>query len=156
MTNAELAKLVVDPLAEVGYSIDQMYIDHPVVFPCATLPLCDTPALNAAADEIREKCGFLPCFNGEKCDSNGWYEFSIGVYGVAPGVENCITFIYNDGWSDIDASNEYTIDLTDEQRKLLFPILDAACRESRGTSIEELLEECAEENDIVWNKKELF
>ena len=34
MTNAELAKLVVDPLAEVGYSIDQMYIDHPVVFPC--------------------------------------------------------------------------------------------------------------------------
>ena len=28
MTNAELAKLVVDPLAEVGYSIDQMYIDH--------------------------------------------------------------------------------------------------------------------------------
>lgn len=156
MTNAELAKLVVDPLAEVGYSIDQMYIDHPIVFPCAILPLCDTPELNAAADEIREKCGFLPCFHGEKCDDDGWYEFSIGVYGVAPGVENCITFIYDNGWGSIDASNEYTIDLTDEQRKLLFPILDAACRESRGTSIEELLEECAEENDIIWNKKELF
>lgn len=104
--------------AEMETSYDQMFITYPIVFPTITFKL-------KTCMELQDR---LPA-----------EEYYLTVYGVEPGVENCIV-----------TEEDEQIDLSDDERLELFKQIDAEYRKYFGQSLEERLREVSEEYGLGW------
>ncbi len=108
--------------------------------PEVLLHLLDTASLNREADRIRMADGKLPFFerneNGE-WDDDGWYKFYVVLrgFGEKRYLDELSFFVdsYDDGGT-------YQIDLTDEEKRKVYEVLDTQLKERFDSSCEELLE----------------
>lgn len=139
-------EIFIDFGADVIYGSDQCFDGHPCRFPTVGFQLCETNGLSRIADRIRKDLGFAPMhpldeFTEELCDENGWYDFFVGINSYTDThVDSCIEFIVVNSASP-DDEERYTIDLSEEEQKVLFSCLDSQCREHLGKKCEDLLDE---------------
>ena len=153
MDNMTILGIHIDAETEPYLSQDQMFIHSPIVFPTIQFELLDTIELNAEADRIRIAEGKRPCYcrnanAGTGYDPDGYYRFFIALYGVWPGCENCVTFHYVDEWGK--ETGEYQIDLTDEQRTMLFALINRECVEHFCENAVSLMLDYAKDNGLGW------
>ena len=151
MTNDMLLNAVrINTETDPWITDDQMFVRTPIVFPQIQFELIDTAPLNAMADQIREADHELPCFYGKDgaIDNDGYYRFFITLYGVWPGCENCIVFDYCGGNGETE---QYQIDLTDEQRLAIFAMLNRECEMVFDESAIDMMLEYARDNHLGWN-----
>ena len=132
---------------------DQLYVDYPCRFATVTFQLVATFLLSEIADRIRVDEGYKPMhamdgFTDETCDNEGWYDFWISIedYG-ATKVAPCIDFVVVNSDS-LDNEETYSIDLTEEEQKLMYERLDGLCRQNYEKSCEELLQEARKEMEV--------
>lgn len=110
--------------------------------------LWSTDALNDIVDEMRAAKGYKTILHfddpsPEDKDPGVWYDFYIDIAAkhgnkTGPGIWARV----EDSDAD-DDSTYYTIDLTDEERHVIYEWLDEQCREHEGKSLEELTNEYA-------------
>ncbi len=143
-------EVFIDFDAGMIYGSDQCFDDHPSRFPTVGFQLIETNGLGRIADRIRKDLGFAPMhpldeYTEELCDPNGWYDFFVGINGyTATHMDNCIEFIVVNSDSP-DDEERYTIDLTEEEQKILFACLDSQCKKYLEKSCEELLTEAGKQ-----------
>lgn len=127
-----------------GYT-DQANISYPIRFPTVDFHLYDVPELNFIADYIRVEKGHAPFFTGDKVNDEGRYSFYIGINGFTDThMNNCIEFIVESGGDD-DEETIYEIDLTEEEQRDIFKIIDGECKSIWGKTALEILDETKKE-----------
>lgn len=135
-------EILIDFGEEILYGTDQVYDSYPTVFQTVTFELMDTLLLVDLADKIRMRKGYLPF--GHKYfvrDNCGWYNFYIGINNYRePQVDSCLEFVVV-GSDSPDNEEKYSVDLTEEEKKIIFELLDEQCREELHKSCVDLLEE---------------
>lgn len=140
MTNRDLIETVRVIDEDYEFYRDQMNVNFPRSFACIRLPIDDDWPLCMAADEERVKAGYPASFSGKPdADAAAWWNFSIELYddidGIkvanAIGAEVCYSEEEDNGWV-------YYIDLTDQQREMLLPILNQQCWRVFGMSLKQM------------------
>lgn len=129
-----------------GYELgrDQAYDSYPCVYPTVTLRLLETTTLCQIADRIRMEAGFKPLYDGVE-EVIGWYDFTIGLNGyTASKLDTCIMFELVNGDAP-DTWENYVIDLSEEEQRLIYERLDEECMEAFGKTCEELLGDARKE-----------
>lgn len=136
MSDAALRKITIDTGFDYWPDKDQMYTNRPIVFPTVEIHIW-------ATDDI---CSFVEKRLGRRLEKNEWLEPKIAIYGVWPGVENCIVCnVHNRrGICTVE------IPLSEAQRTMLWDIIDAEIQKTGETSIF-LLRWAAAECKIPWN-----
>lgn len=142
-----------DSGAEVIYGSDEIFDTYPCRFPTIEFQIMATDALVEIADRIRIEKDFKPMHprdgRTDGVDNDGWYDFYLGVSKL-PGenqdcrLDNCITFIVVNSDSD-DNEEMYEISLTDDERSVVYEILNAQCRRYHGKDIAAMLVEAKKE-----------
>lgn len=132
------------------YGEDQMFVTYPCTFPVVSFALVSTLGLYGLADKIREEAGYKPVFSADgDYNFDGWYNFYVGINGdPINATDNCISFILCNSDQE-DCEIEYHIDLTEQERLLLWDRLDEQARECYGKNCKELLQEAAETIDTA-------
>lgn len=135
-------EILIDFYEEILYGTDQVYDSYPVVFQTVTFELYSTSLLVTLADKIRMKKDYLPVANKYvNRDQNGWYNFYIGINNYqGPRTDSVIEFVLVNSDSP-DNEETYSIELTEEERKIIYELLDEQCREELHKSCADLLEE---------------
>lgn len=115
--------------------------------PTLNFELWNTNALNDIVDEMRAAKGYktIPHFDDLSPEDKyqGWYDFYIDIVAKDGNKTGpCIWARVEDSDFD-DDSAYYTIDLTEEERHVIYEWLDEQCREHEGKSLEELTNEYA-------------
>ena len=154
-------EIFIDFESEPIYGEDQAYICCPERFPTVRFQLMPTVGLIEIVDRLRHKLGFKPMYpvigcssdndsdNGGyddcyDCDDDGWYDFFISLNGFNDShLDTCIAVVVA-GSDSVDNEDMYTIDLSDDEQKLLYKRFDEQCRKSINKSCEELLKEAEE------------
>lgn len=128
---------------EAGYFFgeDHAYVDYPIRFPTVCIYLRDTLELCRAADTVRKAEGKLPMFDTSgEYDTEGWYDFNVCLNTFMKyHVDTCITFTVCNGQDD-DDEQTYTIDMSEDEQKALWGVLNMECMETYGVGCKELLE----------------
>ena len=148
-------EIFIDFDSELIYGEDQAYICCPKRFPTVRFQLISTRGLVEIADGIRHKLGFKPMYPAQGCkssdcnactdcndiDCDGWYDFFISLNGFNDShIDTCIAVVVA-GSDSPDNEDMYTIDLTEDEQKLLYNRFDEQCRRNVNKSCEELLQE---------------
>ena len=139
--------------AEIMYGYDQVYINHPEVCATVTFQLMATDGLVEIADRIRKDKGFKPMhamdeYTDDTCDNEGWYDFYVGLNGFTENhMDTCIDFIVVNADS-YDNEDMYTIDLTPDEQRMIYDVLNDACVSYLGKSCEDLLNEAHNEMEL--------
>ena len=148
-------EIFIDFDSELIYGEDQAYICCPKRFPTVRFQLKPTRGLVEIADGIRHKLGFKPMYPAQGCkssdcnactdcndiDCDGWYDFFISLNGFNDShIDTCIAVVVA-GSDSPDNEDMYTIDLTEDEQKLLYNRFDEQCRRNVNKSCEELLKE---------------
>ena len=148
-------EIFIDFDSELIYGEDQAYICCPKRFPTVRFQLKPTRGLVEIADGIRHKLGFKPMYPAQGCkssdcnactdcndiDCDGWYDFFISLNGFNDShIDTCIAVVVA-GSDSPDNEDMYTIDLTEDEQKLLYNRFDEQCRRNVNKSCEELLQE---------------
>ena len=157
-------EIFIDFESELIYGEDQAYICCPERFPTVRFQLMPTRGLIDIADRIRHRLGFKPMYPVDRndcdscddsdgcddcsgciaCDDDGWYDFFISLNGFNDShLDTCIAVVVA-GSDSVDNEDMYTIDLSDDEQKLLYKCFDEQCRKSINKSCEELLKEAEE------------
>ena len=157
-------EIFIDFESELIYGEDQAYICCPERFPTVRFQLMPTRGLIDIADRIRHRLGFKPMYPVDRnhcddcggcdecevfdgciaCDDDGWYDFFISLNGFNDNhLDTCIAVVVA-GSDSVDNEDMYTIDLSDDEQKLLYKRFDEQCRKSINKSCEELLKEAEE------------
>ena len=151
-------EIFIDFDSELIYGEDQAYICCPKRFPTVRFQLKPTRGLVEIADGIRHKLGFKPMYPAQGCkssdcnactdcndiDCDGWYDFFISLNGFNDShIDTCIAVVVA-GSDSPDNEDMYTIDLSEDEQKLLYNRFDEQCRKSINKSCEELLKEAEE------------
>ena len=157
-------EIFIDFESELIYGEDQAYICCPERFPTVRFQLMPTRGLIDIADRIRHRLGFKPMYPVDRndcdscddsdgcddcsgciaCDDDGWYDFFISLNGFNDShLDTCIAVVVA-GSDSVDNEDMYTIDLSDDEQKLLYKRFDEQCRKSINKSCEELLKEAEE------------
>ena len=151
-------EIFIDFESEPIYGEDQAYICCPERFPTVRFQLMPTVGLIEIVDRLRHKLGFKPMFpivgvdNGGcddcyDCDDDCCYDFFISLNGFSDShLDTCIAAVVADSDS-VDNEDMYTIDLTEDEQKLLYKRFDEQCRRSINKTCEELLKEAEEMMD---------
>ena len=157
-------EIFIDFESEPIYGEDQAYICCPERFPTVRFQLMPTVGLIEIVDRLRHKLGFKPMYpvigcssdndsdNGGyddcyDCDDDCCYDFFISLNGFTDShLDTCIAAVVADSDS-VDNEDMYTIDLTDDEQRLLYKRFDEQCRRSLGKTCEELLKEAEEMMD---------
>ena len=127
-------EIFIDFESELIYGEDQAYICSPERFPTVRFQLMPTVGLIEIVDRLRHKLGFKP-----SC-----YDFFISLNGFTDShLDTCIAAVVADSDS-VDNEDMYTIDLTEDEQKLLYKRFDEQCRRSLNKTCEELLKEAEE------------
>lgn len=135
--------------AEIIYGSDQICDAYPCRFPTVEFMLKATDALVEVADRIRMEKDYLPTHPRDgrtnDVDNDAWYDFYISLSRL-PGenqpcqLDSSITFVVVNSDSD-DNETIYSIDLTDDEQRLVFEMLNAQCRKYLNKTCDELLTE---------------
>ena len=148
-------EIFIDFDSELIYGEDQAYICCPKRFPTVRFQLISTRGLVEIADGIRHKLGFKPMYPAQGCKSNdcnactdcndidcdGWYDFFISLNGFNDShIDTCIAVVVA-GSDSPDNEDMYTIDLSEDEQKLLYNRFDEQCRKNIDKTCEELLKE---------------
>ena len=148
-------EIFIDFDSELIYGEDQAYICCPKRFPTVRFQLKPTRGLVEIADGIRHKLGFKPMYPAQGCkssdcnactdcndiDCDGWYDFFISLNGFNDShIDTCIAVVVA-GSDSPDNEDMYTIDLTEDEQKLLYKRFDEQCRRNIDKTCEELLKE---------------
>lgn len=148
-------EIFIDFDSELIYGDDQAYICCPKRFPTVRFQLKPTRGLIQIADGIRQKLGFKPMYLAQGCKSNdcnactdcndidcdGWYDFFISLNGLNDShLDTCIAVVVA-GSDSPDNEDMYTINLTEDEQKLLYNRFDEQCRRNIDKTCEELLKE---------------
>ena len=151
-------EIFIDFDSELIYGEDQAYICCPKRFPTVRFQLKPTRGLVEIADGIRHKLGFKPMYPAQGCKSNdcnactdcndidcdGWYDFFISLNGLNEShLDTCIAVVVA-GSDSPDNEDMYTINLTEDEQKLLYNRFDEQCRKNIDKTCEELLKEAEE------------
>ena len=148
-------EIFIDFDSELIYGEDQAYICCPKRFPTVRFQLKPTRGLVEIADGIRHKLGFKPMYPAQGCkssdcnactdcndiDCDGWYDFFISLNGLNDSnLDTCIAVVVA-GSDSPDNEDMYTIDLSEDEQKLLYNRFDEQCRKNIDKTCEELLKE---------------
>ena len=151
-------EIFIDFDSELIYGEDQAYICCPKRFPTVRFQLMSTRGLVEIADGIRHKLGFKPMYPAQGCKSNdcnactdcndidcdGWYDFFISLNGLNEShLDTCIAVVVA-GSDSLDNEDMYTIDLSEDEQKMLYKRFDEQCRRTIDKTCEELLKEAEE------------
>ena len=151
-------EIFIDFDSELIYGEDQAYICCPKRFPTVRFQLMSTRGLVEIADGIRHKLGFKPMYTAQGCKSNdcnactdcndidcdGWYDFFISLNGLNEShLDTCIAVVVA-GSDSLDNEDMYTIDLSEDEQKMLYKRFDEQCRRTIDKTCEELLKEAEE------------
>ena len=151
-------EIFIDFESELIYGEDQAYICCPERFPTVRFQLMPTVGLIEIVDRLRHKLGFKPmypivgvdnggCDDCYDCDDDCCYDFFISLNGFTDShLDTCIAAVVADSDS-VDNEDMYTIDLTEEEQKMLYKRFDEQCRRSINKTCEELLKEAEEMMD---------
>ena len=148
-------EIFIDFESELIYGEDQAYICSPERFPTVRFQLMPTVGLIEIVDRLRHKLGFKPMYpivgvdNGDcyDCDDDCCYDFFISLNGFTDShLDTCIAAVVADSDS-VDNEDMYTIDLTEDEQKMLYKRFDEQCRRSLNKTCEELLKEAEEMMD---------
>ena len=142
----------VDFDSEFLYGSDQLCFSYPKRFPTVNLCLVCNDTLGKIADESRNVDGNkqIPFFTergefGKDYDPYGYYNFYFGLNTVNEyKVDSIITFTVSSDFAD-DDGEEYFIELSLEEQKLLSQCIDRECRMELGKSIDDILAEAEAE-----------
>ena len=143
-------QIYVDFGSEPLYGYDQANVSYPCHFATVNLQLMATNGLALIADRIRKNLGFVPMhpmdeYTEDFCENDGWYLFYIGLNDYCESkLDNAIEFVVVNSDSP-DNEEIYTIDLSEEEQKVLYNRLDEQCRKYLGKGCEELLAEARAE-----------
>ena len=148
-------EIFIDFDSELIYGEDQAYICCPKRFPTVRFQLKPTRGLVEIADGIRHKLGFKPMYPKKGCESkdcnactdcndidcDGWYDFFISLNGFNDShIDTCIAVVVA-GSDSPDNEDMYTINLTEDEQKLLYNRFDEQCMRNIDKTCEELLKE---------------
>ena len=148
-------EIFIDFDSELIYGEDQAYICCPKRFPTVRFQLKPTRGLVEIADGIRHKLGFKPMYPAQGCkssdcnactdcndiDCDGWYDFFISLNGFNDShIDTCIAVVVA-GSDSPDNEDMYTINLTEDEQKLLYNRFDEQCMRNIDKTCEELLKE---------------
>lgn len=136
---------------EIMYGYDQVCINHPEVFATVNFYLNSTVGLDRIVDQMRIEKGFLPVLMQEdysEYDDTGWYNFYIGLNEFnETHVDSAIEVIVQCPNSE-DNEDVYYIDLTPDEQRMIYDVLNDACVSYLGKSCEDLLNEAHEEMEL--------
>lgn len=133
--------ILIDFNHEILYGSDQVYNSVPMRFGTVGFYLQSTPELNEIADRYRKSLGFKPLLEEE---DYGWYDFYITLNNFSTTkVCSSLEFVVIDAQQE-DNEEMYHLDLTEEDQKVIYKILDDQCKEFFDTSCEELLNQAEE------------
>ena len=148
-------EIFIDFDSELIYGEDQAYICCPKRFPTVRFQLISTRGLVEIADGIRHKLGFKSMYPAQGCESkdcndcadcndidcDGWYDFFISLNGLNDShLDTCIAVVVA-GSDSPDNEDMYTIDLSEDEQKMLYKRFDEQCRRNIDKTCEELLKE---------------
>ena len=151
-------EIFIDFESEPIYGEDQAYICCPERFPTVRFQLMPTVGLIEIVDRLRHKLGFKPmypivgvdnggCDDCYDCDDDCCHDFFISLNGFTDShLDTCIAAVVADSDS-VDNEDMYTIDLTEDEQKMLYKRFDEQCRRSLNKTCEELLKEAEEMMD---------
>ena len=151
-------EIFIDFESELIYGEDQAYICCPERFPTVRFQLMPTVGLIEIVDRLRHNLGFKPmypivgvdnggCDDCYDCDDDCCYDFFISLNGFTDShLDTCIAAVVADSDS-VDNEDMYTIDLTEDEQKMLYKRFDEQCRRSLNKTCEELLKEAEEMMD---------
>lgn len=135
ISDEALREITIDHNFDYWPDKDQMNIVFPIVFPTVEIHISDTDDICSAVEKLL----------GRRLEEDEWVEPKITIYGVWPGVENCIVCNINNP----DDVRTVEIPLTDAQRIILWDVLDAELQKT-GETCKSLLRWAAAECNITW------
>ena len=119
---------------------DQACLNYPMRYPTVEFELADTVELCEIVDTIRKGKGYRPVLE-EGGDANAWYSMYLGLNGyTSSGLDTSILAVVANSDSE-DNEQPYYLDLSEEEQRAIFKLLDGQCREHYGKSCADLLEE---------------
>ena len=129
---------------EILYGSDQVFDTHPVRFPTVEFELAVTTELCEIVDEIRKERGYLPMLE-DGGDSEGWYDVFLGLNGYTDThMDTSIMAVVVNSDSE-DNEDYYLIDLSEDEQREIYAILDDQCKRYYEKSCADLLEEARRE-----------
>ena len=129
-----------DAMEDYQLGDDQACLNYPMRYPTVEFELVDTIELFEIVDTIRKGKGYRPVLE-EGSDTSAWYSMYLGLNGyTSTGLDTSILAIVVN--SDIEDNEQpYYLDLSEEEQRAMFNLLDGQCREHYGKSCADLLEE---------------
>ena len=129
-----------DAMEDYQLGDDQACLNYPMRYPTVEFELVDTVELCAIVDTIRKDKGYQPVLE-EGGDTNAWYSLYLGLNGyTASGLDTSILAIVVNSDNE-DNEQPYYLDLSEDEQRTIFKLLDEQCREHYGKSCADLLEE---------------
>lgn len=119
---------------------DQAYFSYPICFPTVEFELAATTELCEIVDAIRKEKGYLPMLE-DGGDFEGWYDLFLGLNGYTDThMDTSIMAVVVNSDSE-DNEDYYLIDLSEDEQKEIYTILDDQCRRYYEKSCADLLDE---------------
>jgi hypothetical protein len=123
---------------------DQAFFCYPVRFPTVEFTLAATTELCEIVDAIRKERGYLPMLE-DGGDSEGWYDVFLGLNGYTDThMDTSIMAVVVNSDSE-DNEDYYLIDLSEDEQREIYAILDDQCKRYYEKSCADLLEEARRE-----------
>ena len=134
----------IDTEQEYMLGDDQAYFCYPVRFPTVEFELSATTELCKIVDAIRKAKGFLPMLE-DGGDGMGFYNLYLGLNGYTDShLDTSIMAVVVNSASG-DKEDYYLIDLSEDEQREIYEILDEQCRLNYEKSCEDLLKEARRE-----------
>ena len=134
----------IDTEQEYMLGDDQAYFCYPVRFPTVEFELAATTELCEIVDVIRKEKGYPPMLE-DGGDSEGWYDLYLGLNGYADSrLDTSIMAVVVNSDSE-DNEDYYLIDLSEDEQREIYAILDDQCMRYYEKSCADLLDEARRE-----------
>ena len=132
--------IYLDAMEDYQLGDDQACLNYPMRYPTVEFELVDTIELCEIVDTIRKGKGYRPVLE-EGGDTSAWYSMYLGLNGyTSTGLDTSILAIVVNSESE-DNEQPYYLDLSEDEQRAIFKLLDEQCREHYGKSCADLLEE---------------
>ena len=129
-----------DAMEDYQLGDDQACLNYPMRYPTVEFELVDTIELCEIVDTIRKGKGYRPVLE-EGGDTSAWYSMYLGLNGyTSTGLDTSILAIVVNSDSE-DNEQPYYLDLSEDEQRAIFKLLDEQCREHYGKSCADLLED---------------
>ena len=134
----------IDTEQEYMLGDDQAYYSYPIRFPTVEFELAATTELCEIVDAIRKEKGYPPMLE-DGGDPEGFYNLYLGLNGYTDThMDTSIMAVVVNSDSE-DNEDYYLIDLSEDEQKEIYTILDDQCRRYYEKSCVELLNEARRE-----------